>query len=57
MIASALEELERIAVHGVPVGIGGEVEGAFRGCATAATTEKTASVAGDSLTRITTNES
>ena len=57
MIASALEELERISVHGVPVGVGGEAGGAVGGRATAAATEKTASVAGDSLTRITTNES
>jgi len=38
---------ERISVHAVPIGVGGEAEGAVGGLAAAATTEKTASVAGD----------
>ena len=33
---------ERVAVHAVPVGIGGEAEGAVGGLAAAAATEKTA---------------
>ena len=47
--ASALEVdrgLERVAVHAVPVGVGGEAEGAVGGLAAAAATEKTAGVAG-----------
>ena len=41
------DSLERVAVHAVPVGIGGEAEGAVGGLAAAAATEKTASVAGN----------
>ena len=40
-----LRVLERVAVHAVPVGIGGEAEGSIGGLA--ATTEKTACVAGN----------
>ena len=40
------DSLERVAVHAVPVGIGGEAEGAVGGLAAAAT-EKIASVAGN----------
>ncbi len=39
--------LERIAVHAVPVGVGGEAEGAVGNLAIAAITEKTAGVAGN----------
>ena len=39
--------LECVAVHAVPIGIGGEAEGAVGGLAAAAATEKTACVAGD----------
>ena len=51
LVASALEIerkvlSERIAVHAVPIGVGGEAEGAVAGCPAAAT-EKTAGVAGD----------
>ena len=42
--------LERIAVHAIPVGIGGEAEGAVGGLAAAAITEKIASVAGNLVT-------
>ena len=38
--------LERVAVYAVPLGVGGEAEGAVAGCP-AAITEKTAGVAGD----------
>ena len=38
---------ERVAVHTVPIGIGGEAEGAVGGLAAAAITEKTACVAGN----------
>ena len=38
---------ERVAVHAVPIWIGGEAEGAVGGLAAAAATEKTACVAGD----------
>ena len=41
------DSLERVAVHAVPVGIGGEAEGAVGGLAAAAATEKIASVAGN----------
>ena len=44
---NAKRPLERVAVHAVPVGIGGEAEGAVGGLAAAAATEKTASVAGN----------
>ena len=37
---------ERIAVHAVPVGVGGEADGAVGRAAAAAATEKTAGVAG-----------
>ena len=36
---------ERISVHAVPVGVGGEAEGAVGGLVAAAATEKTAGVA------------
>ena len=44
------DSLERVAVHAVPVGIGGEAEGAVGGLAAAAATEKTASVARNLVT-------
>ena len=37
---------ERVAVHGVPVGVGGQADGAVGQAAAAAATEKTAGVAG-----------
>ena len=41
---------ERVAVHTVPVGVGGQAEGAVALLAAAAATEKTAGVAGDLVT-------
>ena len=46
LITQTNNVLERVAVHAVPIGIGGEAEGAIGGLAAAAT-EKTASVAGN----------
>ena len=39
--------LERVAVHAIPITVGGQAEGAVGGLAAAAITEKTAGVAGD----------
>ena len=47
MMASALDWLERITVHAVPIGVGGEAEVSIGGRTAAAATEKTASVAGN----------
>ena len=42
-----MELSERVAVHTVPITVGGQAEGAVGGLAAAAVTEKTAGVAGD----------
>ena len=47
LITQTNNVLERVAVHAVPVGIGGEAEGAVGVLAAAAITEKTACVAGN----------
>ncbi len=47
LITQTNNVLERVAVHAVPIGIGGEAEGAVRGLSAAAITEKRTSVAGD----------
>ena len=46
-LIEGLELLERVAVHAVPITVGGQAEGAVGGLAAAAVTEKTAGVAGD----------
>ena len=40
---------ERVAVHAIPITVGGQAEGAVGGLAAAAITEKTAGVAGDGI--------
>ena len=47
LITQTNNVLERVAVHAVPIRVGGQAEGAVGGLAAAAITEKTAGVAGD----------
>lgn len=44
---NAKRPLERVAVHAIPITVGGQAECAVGGLTTAATTEKTACVAGN----------